>query len=151
MPYHYLDDLTSADVAFAVQAATVEELFVLACDAATNTMVSDLNTIAPAEYKQIDIDAESVEMLLFRFLNDCIYYKDAEQLFLRVHTIAILQADSSAKPDSVQVKRMQASLYGEKIDPAKHNLLVDVKAATLHKFFVNQTESGWQAQVILDV
>jgi len=41
--------------------------------------------------------------------------------------------------------------YGEKIDPSKHELIVDVKAVTLHRFGVTQIEEGWIASVILDI
>ncbi len=33
----------------------------------------------------------------------------------------------------------------------KHDLIVDVKAVTLHRFEVKQTETGWKASIILDI
>ena len=151
MPYFYLDDIAAADVAFSVLADGLEELFVSACDALANTMVSDLNTIAPNVHKRIEAHAESVEMLLFRFLNDCVFYKDAEQLLLRVHEVTVQQSESSTDQDGTQSYRLEAVLFGEKIDPHKHDLLVDVKSATLCQFSVVRSGSGWKAQVVLDV
>ncbi|NTV43837.1 MAG: archease, partial [Syntrophobacteraceae bacterium] len=40
---------------------------------------------------------------------------------------------------------------GEKIDPDRHDLIVDVKAVTFHHFRVEQTRHGWEAMVILDL
>jgi SHS2 domain-containing protein len=50
-------------------------------------------------------------------------------------------------------KKFQLSVkaYGEKLDMKKHELLVDVKAVSLHQFRVEETKDGWVASVILDV
>jgi SHS2 domain-containing protein len=76
-------------------------------------------------------------------LQELIYYKDAEQLLLRVRAIRLEQQDGSWKA--------YVELAGETIDPARHDLVVDVKAITLHQFDVKQTASGWIASVIVDV
>ncbi|UCC61866.1 MAG: archease [Anaerolineae bacterium] len=47
--------------------------------------------------------------------------------------------------------KLSAEAYGEELNPCKHELIVDVKAVTLHRFQVEQTESGWRAMVILDI
>ena len=44
-----------------------------------------------------------------------------------------------------------AETKGEKIDPAKHHLKVDVKAVTYHMLEVKRENSLWTAQVILDI
>ena len=41
--------------------------------------------------------------------------------------------------------------WGEQIDPGKHELIVDVKAVTLHMFKVEQTPRGWDTFIILDI
>jgi len=46
---------------------------------------------------------------------------------------------------------VSANAYGEQIDPEKHDLIVDVKAVTLHKFKVEQTQRGWETLVVLDI
>ncbi len=43
------------------------------------------------------------------------------------------------------------AVSGEKIDSGKHDLVVDVKAVTLHRFRVEKTQRGWEAVVILDI
>ena len=40
---------------------------------------------------------------------------------------------------------------GERLDPARHQQRADVKAVTLHKFRLEQTTEGWEAQIILDI
>ena len=49
------------------------------------------------------------------------------------------------------IYHLTAEATGEKLNPLRHELLVDVKAVTLHRFTVKQTPEGWEATVILDI
>jgi SHS2 domain-containing protein len=143
MPYRYLDDIAIADAAFEAWGQTAEEMLVSASDATVNIMVRDLDRIRYRDYRHLQIEEDQLDMLLFQLLQELIYYKDAEQLLLRVRTIRLEQQDGSW--------RAYVELAGETIDPDRHNLVVDVKAITLHQFDVKQTASGWIASVIVDV
>ena len=143
MPYRYIDDIATADAAFEARGSSAEELFISAADAVMNVMVENLDDIDRKERKSITCEAESHEMLLFHLLDELVYYKDAEQLFLRIS-----QADIHR---SGKLLRLAAQAYGEHIDPDKHELNVDVKAVTFHRFAVEQTSQGWKAVVVLDV
>lgn len=143
MPYQYLEDVATADIAFEAWGETLAELFVAAADATMNVMVKDLGSIARQQIKPIRVEAEAVDMLLFEFLQELIFYKDAETLLLRVPTVTIERQDGRLT--------LQAEAYGEPLNPDKHELLVDVKAVTLHRFRVEQTARGWEAMVILDI
>jgi len=143
MPYKYLEDVAIADVAFEAWAATLEELFKAAADATVNLMVADLSTITSHEQRTIELEDESLDLLLFNFLQELIFYKDAQKLLLRVGEIQIERTNGSFK--------LRAEAHGEELNPAKHELGVDVKAVTLHCFQVQETPEGWQANVILDV
>ena len=46
---------------------------------------------------------------------------------------------------------LEAEIEGEKINPKKHELKVDVKAVTLHKFELKKTKEGYKSRVILDI
>lgn len=143
MPYQYLEDIATADVAFEARGDTVEDMFVAAADATMNVMVEDLNTIADRQRRIIHVEADAVDMLLFQLLQELIYYKDAERLLLRVPEVHIQRQNHHFK--------LSAEAYGEELNSDQHELLVDVKAVTLHRFQVEQTESGWRAMVILDI
>jgi len=143
MPYRYLEDIATADVAFEALGGTLEEALVAAADATMNVMVQDLDTIADQERRHVQVEAEAPDMLLFELLQELIYYKDAEQLLLRVPAVRICH-----EADRV---RLSAEAYGERLDPERHELIVDVKAVTLHRFRVEQTPGGWRAFVILDI
>ena len=144
MSYRYLEDIATADVAFEARGKTMEDMFVAAAEASMNVMVDELNSIEAGEHRRISLRSETVDMLLFDFIQELIYYKDADQLLLRVSQIFIEPEDAGF--------RLQADLCGEVLDPVKHALNVDVKAVTLHRFSVEQTPTnGWKATVILDI
>lgn len=143
MPYRYLDDIATADVAFEATGDTLEDLFVASADATMHVMVEDLDTIADRERRRIRVASDAVDMLLFELLQELIFFKDAERLFLRVPRVAIERSDGTY--------RLEAEAAGETIDTEKHGTGVDVKAVTLHRFRVERTPGGWRACVILDI
>ncbi len=143
MPYNFLGEIAIADVAFEAWGDTLEEMFAAAVDATTNVMVSNISAISPRQTRQIDLRAEAVDMLLFALLQEIIFFKDAETLLLRVTDISVGYADGAYF--------VKADARGEEIDPKRHDLIVDVKAVTLHQFKVEQTHRGWETLVILDI
>jgi SHS2 domain-containing protein len=143
MPYEFVDELTVADIAFRAWGRDLVETFVSAAEAVMDAMVEDLDSIQPHETRSVSAEHEALDMLLFNFLQELVYYKDAEQLLLRVQQLHI--ADGS------QPCTLHATVVGEPIDPDRHRLRVDVKAVTLHRFSLTQTELGWEATVILDI
>jgi SHS2 domain-containing protein len=143
MPYEFVDELTVADIAFRAWGRDLAETFVSAADAVMNTMVEDLDAIQPHDTRLLSVEHEALDMLLFNFLQELVYYKDAEQLLLRVQQLRIVE--------DRQPYTLHASAVGEPIDPNRHRMRVDVKAVTLHRLSLIQTERGWEATVILDI
>lgn len=143
MGYTYLEELTTADIAFEASGKTLEELFQAAADATTNLMLTDLTVLADQEQREIVLEADNIEYLLYDFLGRLLYYKDSERLLLRVPNVEVKNEDSRFQ--------LRAVAVGEQIDPHKHPLGVDVKAVTMHKFKVVPGPQGWKATVILDV
>jgi SHS2 domain-containing protein len=143
MPYRYLDDIAIADVAFEAWGNTREELFIAAADALMNVMVADLALIHAIDEVEFRLENEALDMLLFNFLNELIFYKDVRQLLLRATSVTIGGTDSYFT--------LHAKAEGERLDPERHQLIVDVKAVTLHLFHVAEYVEGWRATVVLDI
>ncbi len=141
--YKYLDDVATADIAFEACGQSKEEMFIAASDALMNVMVEDLGTITERVWREISVEAETFEMLLFQFLQEFIYYKDAEQLLLRAARMRFKEHEG--------VWVVTARAYGEILDPKKHPLNVDVKAVTMHQFSVSEDQGQWKARVVLDI
>ena len=82
-------------------------------------------------------------MLLFKFLQELLYFKDAElPLFNRCE----LEIDQRAGN-----WHLIAEAGGDRIDPDRQELLADVKAVSLHDYRVQETSRGWRTDVTLDV
>ncbi len=143
MQYRFLEDVATADIAFEASGRTLEEVFTASADATLNVMIEDLKTVQPREERPISLADTSLEMLLFNFLQEIIFYKDAEQLLLRITECRIAEGSGEF--------RVTASAQGERLDPERHEQRVDVKAVTLHQFRLEKVDEEWRARVILDI
>ena len=143
MPFHYLDDIAVADVAFQATGETLEELFSTAAEALLAVMLEDPGSLGKDAEIRIELEKSELDLLLFDFLAELIYYKDARQLLLCVESIKVETGGDRL--------RLEATVRGETIDRSRHPLLVDVKAVTLHRLHVGKTDAGWEATVVLDV
>ncbi len=143
MPYKFLEGLTVADIAFQATGRNLPEMFESAALASTRTQVKDLKKIKPKVKKQIELESDSVETLLFNFLQELVYYKDANLLLFNKFKIKIIEREGKYL--------LIATATGEKLNMKRHELLVDVKAVTMHKFEVKKAGKIWKAVVVLDI
>ena len=143
MPFHYLEEIGTADIAFEATGRDLPELFRAAADATMNVMIDNLDAIEPRETRQIELANDKIDMLLFDLLQEFIYFKDAEPLLLRVRTARIDEKDEKYF--------LKAKAAGESLDAARHHQRADVKAVTLHGFSVEKHDSGWKATALLDI
>jgi SHS2 domain-containing protein len=143
LPYIFLEDVAIADVAFEAWGLDLEALFAAAADATLNVMVNDLNSVSAIVERSVSLELEPIDLLLLNYLQEIIFYKDAERLLLRTRDVKISGQGESYTAVGV--------LAGEELDMNRHDLVVDVKAVTLHQFRVEKTDRGWEAFVILDI
>ena len=143
MPYHYLEEIGTADIAFEATGRDLAELFSDAADATMNVMIDNLDAIEPRETRHIELANDKIDMLLFDFLQELIYFKDAERLLLRARDARTEERDEKYF--------LKAEAAGEPLDAARHHQRADVKAVTLHGFSVEKDDGGWKARVLLDI
>jgi len=143
MPYHYLEEIGTADIAFEATARDLPELFSDAADATTNVTIDNIEAIQLRETRPIELSNDKLDMLLFDFLQELIFLKDAERLLLRIRVVQIDERD--------EIYFVKATAEGETLDAERHHQHADVKAVTLHDFSVERTEDGWKARVLLDI
>ena len=112
--------------------------------ATLRVMVADLDTIRPRVCRNVELAEDRLEMLLFDFLQEIIFFKDAEGLLLIPKEVSI---SGAYQPES--------ALVGEALDPSHHELLVDVKAVTMHRFRLSRdakgVSQGWEMEAVLDI
>ncbi len=147
MPYHFVDDAPTADIGFVASGKTLEDCFTAAADATLKAMLSNPESLRPAERLPLAVDADSVEMALLRMLEEMIFHKDARGLFLRPGDVRIEHTEGGGQERWC----VRGTMTGEAIDGQRHDLAGDVKAVTLHQLSVRRTEAGWEARVVLDI
>jgi len=143
MPYQFLEEIGTADIAFEATGRDLAELFKDAADATMNVMIDNLGAIEPRKTRHIELSNDNIDMLLFDFLQELIYFKDAERLLLRVPDVQIEERDGRYF--------LTAAAAGEPLDAARHHQRADVKAVTLHDFSVEKEAGEWKARVLLDI
>jgi SHS2 domain-containing protein len=143
MPFRYLEHIATADVAFEAWGESVEELFLSCGEALLATMVLEPEEVLRSREQRITLENEELDLLLFDFLNELVFLKDARGLLLHGESVAITEQD--------RLFRLEALASGERIAPSRHKFLVDIKAVTLHRFAVVHEGERWRATVVLDV
>lgn len=137
----YLKDVAIADIAFEASGETPGEMFEASAQALMGTMV-DLQHIKPEIKKTIHLENEHLDQLLFDWLSELVYLKDAEGLLFNQFKVSLI---------SDPTWRLSGIVMGESIDPNRHDLYVDVKAVTYHLFDISHRDEGWTARVVLDI
>lgn len=139
--FKFLEEIATADLAFEVYGKDLNELFQNAAEALF-TAQANVSKVAAAQEREVSIEADNVQDLMFDWLQELIYLKDAEAMLFSVFELNV-DVDDKA--------RLTATIKGEPINMEKHELGVDVKAVTLHMFEVKQTDKGWYARVVVDI
>jgi SHS2 domain-containing protein len=130
---------TTADVGVLARGATCEEAFIHSAEGLFS-LITDLEVIEPAEPFDVVCEGISLEGLLVAWLNELIYLHDVHGVLFRRFEITAFGGGT-----------MEATAWGEPIDPARHRLGTEVKAATYHLVRVEEGPSGWETHVIIDV
>ena len=142
MPYQYLDDATTADVAFEASGETLRELLLAAWEATVGLMIENPELLHGNEIRRLELGNDDPEMLLFDLLGELLFYKDAEGVLLTLPDLSLQETEGCY--------RVEANARGARIDPERHALGVDIKAVTLHQFRLTKSAEGWNARVVLD-
>jgi SHS2 domain-containing protein len=129
----------TADIGIAAYGADLKQVFANAARGLFS-LITELDAISEKNIYHIQVTAPDREALLLQWLNELIYRFEVKEMLFHRFTINTL-TDTELK----------ATGCGEKIDLAKHELKIQVKAATFHMLKIEQNNDGWEAQVIFDV
>lgn len=142
--FRFLEDIAWADTAFEATGDSPSELFHAASQAVIEAMVRP-DSVAPAWSQIFEKSDPDLPTLLFDWLSEIVYLKDAQGLVFRDVLTTVEQDPASG------TWKLDATLVGEEIDQTRHELRGDVKAVTKHLYEVRQEGSRWTARVVLDV
>lgn len=143
MPFTWLEDAVTSDVTFHAWGPTLDAAFAAAVDATTAAMVADLDSVRAVERRSVVVEADALDLLLLRLLDEVIFLKDTAALLLRAGSVRV--------EDARRPHRATATLTGEPIDRTRHDLVADVKAVTWYGLRVEQSGDAWHVQATLDV
>jgi SHS2 domain-containing protein len=139
--YQYLDDVAISDLAFEAVGDTPKEMFEAAGQALSASMV-DVQQVKPRVEKTIRLRHEALDQLMFDWLAELIYLKDAEGLLFSRFRVDLIHNG---------VWELNGKVSGETIDAKRHTLHLDVKAVTYHQLQVKEQNGQWIARVVLDI
>jgi SHS2 domain-containing protein len=129
----------TADLGLRIRAPDLDALFAEAGQALFSVIVEDLTSVEPKQRLEFRLEGDEREFLLFDWLKELLYRFDSEHWLGSRFEVHVSQ------------NGLEASAWGEPLDPARHRLLHEVKAITYHRLKVEQTRDGWLAEVIVDI
>lgn len=129
----------TADIGIEVEAEDLPTLFAGAASCMFGLVV-DTGTVRPEESVDVRLEGADLQELLFKWLNELIYILDARSLLLSRFAVERIGEDG-----------LEATVLGERVDPGRHEIREEIKAATYHEMVVENRGDRWFARVILDV
>lgn len=137
--YRHIEDVATADAAFEVKAGNINELFGYAGQALFSVMC-DLDEVVHNVEMTIELESETLEELLYLYLNELLYLKDMEDM--------VFSAFNPKINGNYRLSDTPLGIRLEDLDEAPH---VDIKAVTCYKFKVEKTDYGYYAFVVVDL
>lgn len=131
----------TADVGIRIKGSSLGDLFLKAAEALIDITFSTKKSIIPAIGVPLAIEADCVEQLLVRWLQEILFIYETRRLVLTQFWV-----------DEIDERHLVGSAKGTKFDDARHSQKQDVKAVTYHQIEVKKDEDGsWYAKVIFDI
>jgi SHS2 domain-containing protein len=140
--FRFLEEIALADIGFDAEGESIEEVFRGATQALLQSMATP-STVAEAWERTIERSDVDPSALLFDWLSEVVYWKDAAGVVFREAPLTLTQEH--------HVWLLRARLIGAPVDQDAQELHADVKGVTKHLYELKQTAGRWKARVVLDV
>jgi SHS2 domain-containing protein len=138
----FLEEIALADIAFEAEGESVEEVFRGSTQAILETMANP-STVSGGWQRTIERSDVDPSTLLFDWLSEVVYWKDAEGVVFREAPLTLTREGD--------VWLLHARLIGAPVDYQTQELHADVKGVTKHLYELKQIGNGWKVRVVLDV
>jgi SHS2 domain-containing protein len=140
--YEFFDK--TADAKFRSYGFTIEESFSNALEA-MHSIVFKIEDIKNYEFdkevREISVEGQNLEALLYNFLEESIFLLAAELFVGLAENIIIIKEEDTYK--------LAAVLKGSQAINFESN--GEVKAVTYNEMYVKETDSGYECQVVVDL
>ena len=131
----------TADVGLRAYGETLDESFQNAALAMFEVM-TDTTHINPQIKRNITLESEDRQALLYDWLSELLFLHDYEELVFSRFNVKITTTDHGSLT-------LNAEIGGEKFNQSTHEVRDEVKAVTFHLMEIRK-ENGFMVQVILD-
>ena len=139
MSYRLLEHATDAVVE--ITASTLEDAFIKAGESVVDIML-DASKIDEKKTKKTSVSGKDLEYLLFNWLEDIIFQVITESFAIKRFDIVITKDKEY---------RINANLYGERLDLQKHQFRIEIKAPTFHQMVINNNNNIFTMKYLLDL
>lgn len=143
MNYELIHNITAADIAVRVRASSLSLLFKYGAEALMSEMTDDISAIKTVIAREGLLEGSDPSLLYFEFLNEFLFFKDAENLLLLPSDVEVSLTNG--------IYCCKYTLKGEKIRREAHQFKVDIKAVTLHGLQIYEKEGLFVAESVFDV
>lgn len=132
----------TADLALALSAPRPDGLYAAGCAALTDCITTRA-VVEEKVSKTFKLVAADSELLLVDWLQELLVAFEVEKLLFYRAVVKLEPRDNAMG--------LRAEAFGERFDPARHGIKVQVKAITYHDLKIWEEDDGWRARVVLDI
>ena len=129
----------TADVAIAAYGADMKKAFANAALGMFSIM-TDIKKVNQTAVRDVEVTADEMKVLLVSWLNELLFICEVEKILFKKFDMSELDGT-----------RLVAKCYGEKIDPKRHRIKTEIKAATYHMTQIEGKRDGSRIQVLFDI
>jgi SHS2 domain-containing protein len=134
--YKFIDDLTS-DVMFEAYGKTLKALFENAAEALLS-VICQIKKVKPRIMREVEMEADKVEELMFDWLQELIARVDVENMFFSKFQVL-----------EISDTKLRARIWGEEAKPGKGETVV--KALTYYGYEFEKKKDGYRVKVAMDI
>jgi SHS2 domain-containing protein len=111
------------------------------------SQIIDPARVKPLRTKTVTFRGENPEEILLKGLKEILFHIEKDgMIFSSVRLIPDVPSRSGQGR-----KRAKIILRGERIDPQRHNICMEIKGVTRHGFFVEHKKACWETRILFDV
>jgi SHS2 domain-containing protein len=137
VPYRLLEH--TSDIKVEINGADLADLFTNAATCLFD-LILDLKKVRETQSVPLSLESADRSELFLDWLRELLF-------LFSTHSLAIRRVEIA----SIEPTKVQATVFGEEFDPARHGLKVEVKTPTYHEYRIDKTDEGYRATVIFDV
>ncbi|TRM84860.1 archease, partial [Sulfolobus sp. E3] len=119
---------------------SLEEAFSNAALAVFEIM-TDTTKVQPLEYREVFLNGYDLENLLYKWIEELLYYYDTELMLFSKFDIVINEENMV----------LQGKAWGERFNEAKHERRTLVKAMTYHEMSIQRSDNRFIITFVVDI